>query len=297
MRQHSHSPNLQFKIKPIMKSKKDKKNFSKHKKRGSQSRERDIQPENLSSLPRAENNKIWLFGHHSVTAALQNPDRDIEGIALTAANKEKYTDLMTEHKVPMISTNRDELDKLFGEDTVHQGVGLLCEKLPEYALEDLLFSSEDNDVYLILDQVTDPHNVGAILRSAAVFGAKAVILTERNAPEESAVLAKSASGALETTPLVYVGNLARAIDKIREAGFWTVGFAGEAETELQNVTLTGKIALIMGAEGPGMRRLTRENCDTLARIPMAENGVGSLNVSNAAAVALFATTAQRHGKS
>lgn len=253
--------------------------------------------ENVSSLPKAEGNKVWLYGHHPVTAALENPNRDVEGIALTANNREKYTSLMTEYKVPMISTNRDELDKLFGEDTVHQGVGLLCEKLPELALEDLLFGSEENDVYLILDQVTDPHNVGAILRSAAVFGAKAVILPERNAPEETAVLAKSASGALESTPLVYVGNLARAIDKIREAGFWTVGFAGEAETELQDVPLTGKIALIMGAEGPGMRRLTRENCDTLARIPMAENGVGSLNVSNAAAIALFATTAQRHGKS
>ncbi len=249
--------------------------------------------ENSVRLPKATNNKVWLFGHHPVTAALENQERQVEAIALTPSNIDKYAPLAEKRKIPFISTSREELDRLFGEDAVHQGVGLLSAKLPELALEDLLFGSEDDDIYLILDQITDPHNVGAILRSAAVFGAKAVILPDRNAPEESAVLAKSASGALESTPLVYIGNLARAIEKIRDAGFWTVGFAGEAETELQNVPLKGKVALILGAEGPGMRRLTREGCDTLARIPMAENGVGSLNVSNAAAVALFATTAQR----
>ncbi|WP_420546772.1 23S rRNA (guanosine(2251)-2'-O)-methyltransferase RlmB [Curvivirga sp.] len=249
--------------------------------------------ESKTRLPRAGGNQLWLYGNHPITAALENRERKIEAIAVTASTQDRYADLCIKRNIPMIVTNREELDRLFGEDAIHQGVGLLVQRLNEYALEDLLFGAGEDDVYLVLDQVTDPHNVGAILRSAAVFGAKAVILPERNAPEESAVLAKSASGALESTPLVYVGNLARALDKIRDAGFWTVGFAGEAEVELQEVTLTGKIALVMGAEGPGMRRLTRENCDTLARIPMAENVVGSLNVSNAAAIALYATKAQR----
>ncbi|MTI08445.1 23S rRNA (guanosine(2251)-2'-O)-methyltransferase RlmB [Curvivirga aplysinae] len=249
--------------------------------------------DSIARLPRAGGNQLWLYGNHPITAALENRERKIEAIAVTPAAQDRYMELCTKRNIPMVVTNREELDRLFGEDAIHQGVGLLVQRLNAYALEDLLFGAEDDDVYLILDQVTDPHNVGAILRSAAVFGAKAVILPERNAPEESAVLAKSASGAVESTPLIYVGNLARALDKIRDAGFWTVGFAGEAEAELQEVTLTGKIALVMGAEGPGMRRLTRENCDTLARIPMAENVVGSLNVSNAAAIALYATKAQR----
>jgi 23S rRNA (guanosine2251-2'-O)-methyltransferase len=184
--------------------------------------------------------------------------------------------------------DRQGLDYLLPDGAVHQGIAARVAPLPELDLLDICEQAVGNDqaIVVILDQVTDPHNVGAILRSAAAFGALAVILTERHTAPESGTLAKSASGALEHVPLVRVSNLARAMDQLKEAGFWLTGLADEGKTTLANAKLSGKIGLVMGAEGPGLRRLTRDHCDLLARLPTG-GAINHLNVSNAAAVALY----------
>lgn len=232
---------------------------------------------------------LWLYGQHPVLAALANPKRRKSRLLVTAAGAERLDGFRGQLPVEPEMVERSRLDEMLPEGALHQGLALKCQELEPVAIEDVVNNAGDNDRIVILDQVTDPHNVGAILRSAAVFGARALIIPHRHAPAETAVLAKSASGALESVPIVHVGNLARAMERLKDGGFWCVGFAGEAEATLADVAKGGKLALVMGAEGDGMRRLTRENCDHLVRIPMVENQVGSLNVSNAAAVALYAT--------
>ena len=197
--------------------------------------------------------------------------------------------LARQRGVPLEVADRQEIDRLAGPDMVHQGLAMEVEPLEPLALQDLPDAAPGRPL-LVLDQVTDPRNVGAILRSAAVFGAVAMLVQDRHAPPETAALAKAASGALESVPLVRVGNLARALDEVKDAGYWTVGLAGEVDETLNDVPLDRPVALILGAEGDGMRRLTREGCDQVVRIDMVPNEVGSLNVSNAAAVALYAAT-------
>ena len=229
-----------------------------------------------------------------MAAALANPNRRFRRLALAArdglpagpagaAGAPAAADGIRVEPV-----DRPALDRLLPADSVHQGLAARVEPLPEPDLDDRLdeLAGQPRATLLLLDRVTDPHNVGAILRSAAAFGAAAVILTERHAAPESGSLAKAASGALEHLPLIRVGNLARALEAIKAAGFWVVGLAAEAERTLAEVIEPGRIALVLGAEGEGMRRLTRERCDLLARLPTG-GPLGQLNVSNAAAVALY----------
>lgn len=177
--------------------------------------------------------------------------------------------------------------------SVHQGIALEATPLPEPLLHEIIGGDDAPDLVLALDQVTDPHNVGAIARSAAAFGAGAIIMTERNAPGLTGVLAKAASGAIEHVHLVHIVNLARAIEELQKAGYWCVGLAEEAERDLSQCDLTGgRTALILGAEGEGLRQLTRKKCDELARLPTG-GPIGSLNVSNAAAVALYEIRRQK----
>ena len=182
-----------------------------------------------------------------------------------------------------------DLGRLVPHDAPHQGVVIEVEALEDAWLDDVLTGAGERAVLLVLDQVTDPHNVGAILRSAAAFGAVGIVTQDRHSPPESGVVAKAASGALERLPWVRVVNLARALEEIGEAGFWRIGLAGDAEMDLKDALGPPRVALVLGAEGPGMRQNTREHCDQLAKLPISD-AVESLNVSNAAAVALYAAS-------
>ncbi|TAL01326.1 MAG: RNA methyltransferase, partial [Rhodospirillaceae bacterium] len=185
----------------------------------------------------------------------------------------------------------------FGAGAVHQGIAVLAHPL-EPDLADVLDHAEPltQACIVVLDQVTDPHNVGAILRSAAAFGAIAVLAPDRGAPDESGAMAKSASGALDAIPYIKGVNLVRLLEQLKEHRFWLVGLDAAAKAELADVDLTGRVALVVGAEGEGLRRLVGETCDHMARLPISE-AMESLNVSNAAAVALYEWTRQTRTKS
>ena len=191
--------------------------------------------------------------------------------------------------VPVTLADVADLGRLVPGDAPHQGVVIEVEPLDDVWLDDLLANAPETAVLVVLDQVTDPHNVGAILRSAAAFGAIAIVTQDRHSPPESGALAKAASGTLETVPWIRTVNLARALGDIAEAGFWRIGLTGDTEMELKEALGPKRVALVLGAEGPGLRPNTREHCDALARLPIS-SAVESLNVSNAAAVALYAAS-------
>jgi 23S rRNA (guanosine2251-2'-O)-methyltransferase len=224
-----------------------------------------------------------FWGRHAVAAALDNPRRTV----LRAwATREAATSMRFPPDVAVTMAEVTDLARLVPHDAPHQGVVIEVEPLDDAWLDELLESDGDKAVLLVLDQVTDPHNVGAILRSAAAFGAVGIVTQDRHSPPESGVVAKAASGALERVPWARVVNLARALEEIGEAGFWRIGLAGDADMELKAALGPRRVALVLGAEGAGLRPNTREHCDALARLPIAE-AVESLNVSNAAAVALY----------
>jgi 23S rRNA (guanosine2251-2'-O)-methyltransferase len=237
-------------------------------------------------------NTVLIWGLHAARSAWLNPKRKITRAWLSESGKKIFEATQKEALDELLkrpdakNVERDKLDQMTPSNSVHQGIIIEVMPLQEQTLDSIISANQPPDLILMLDQVTDPHNVGAILRSAAAFGAGAVVMTERNAPTTTGVLAKSASGALEHTPMVHVVNLARAIDDLREAGYWCVGLAEEGEKNLGDHDLSGRTVLILGAEGDGLRHLTRQKCDELARLPTG-GAIGSLNVSNAAAVALY----------
>jgi len=233
--------------------------------------------------PQQQGGSFWIYGHHPVTMALANPRRQIR--RLLAVDGEIAG--LAPHR-PAERTDPTALAALLPPGAVHQGLAALVEPLPMVDLAELLedLLPEAPARLLLLDQVTDPQNVGAILRSAAALGAAGVILTERHAAPESGALAKAASGALDVLPLVRVVNLSRAIEALKQAEFWCLGLAAEGETTLAEAKPKGRAALVLGAEGTGLRRLTREHCDQLVRLP-TRGPIDQLNVSNAAAIALY----------
>jgi len=223
-----------------------------------------------------------LYGWHTVAAALANPARHIRKIVATENGVRRLTEEGLTLPVAPEIVRPDAIQLRLGPDAVHQGLLVEADPLPSPELEDLAAEG----IVLVLDQITDPHNVGAILRSAAAFGVAAAITTARHSPEATGVLAKSASGALEYVPMVTVQNLARAIAALKERSFLTVGLDSEGETDLAASDLRLPLALVLGAEGKGLRALTRQSCDIRARLTLP-GAINSLNVSNAAAVALY----------
>ena len=231
-------------------------------------------------------NRPRFWGKHAVAAALDNPQRRV----LRAwATREAAGFMNFPSEVPVTFADVADLGRLVPHDAPHQGVVIEAEPLEDIWLADLLAEAGERSMLLVLDQVTDPHNVGAILRSAAAFGALGIVTQDRHSPPEGGVIAKAASGALERVPWARVVNLARALEEIAEAGFWRIGLAGDAGTDLKDALGPPRVALVLGAEGPGMRSNTREHCDALARLPISD-AVESLNVSNAAAIALYAAS-------
>ena len=243
-------------------------------------------PRNRTSRPPAERSEgpFFIYGMHPVQAALANPRRVVRRVIATANALARLAEAgaTLPPEPPPEEVEPRDLDRLLGGEAVHQGIALEVEPLEPQAIESL----DGARLVVVLDQVTDPHNVGAILRSALAFGADALVTTARHAPAETGVLAKAASGALDRLPVVTIPNLHRALGQLADMGFIRLGLDSEAPEPIE-ATLNGdRYALVLGAEGKGLRRLTRETCDRLARLPTA-GPLASLNVSNAAAVALY----------
>ena len=228
---------------------------------------------------------LFIYGRHPIELALSNSKRHIRELYYL---KEALQNLQIPQNIKTKCVDKSFLDGLVGREVLHQGLVARVDPLPVTLLPDMLkqVKNQEKAVVVLLDQVTDPHNVGAILRSSIAFDALAVVMPEAGAPDETGVLAKSASGALELIPLIRVPNLIRAMEKLKEEGFWCIGLDGYAEQSITGVKLPQKCAFIMGSEGSGMRRLTRENCDYCVKLPM-NPAIESLNVSNAAALTLY----------
>ena len=248
---------------------------------------RSDMPQKRSSNRGPERPENWLYGLHAVAAALANPRRKLYRAVLTARATESLGEKLL-NRVRVEPADADAISRLLPPGAVHQGAALSCDPLPGSSLDAVLVpgSTGRRRIVLVLDQLSDPHNVGAILRTAAAFGVSAVVVQDRHAPPQSGALAKAASGALETVPYVEVVNIARALDQLAEAGFWRVALAGDGQETLAHAASKGDVALVLGSEGDGIRRLVREHCDTAAFIPI-ESAMESLNVSNAAAISLY----------
>ncbi|HSI16763.1 MAG TPA: 23S rRNA (guanosine(2251)-2'-O)-methyltransferase RlmB [Sphingomonas sp.] len=226
-----------------------------------------------------------FWGRHAVTAALANPERVVRKMWAT---REALAGLDIPPVIPVTYAEVTDLARLVPGDAPHQGIVVEVDPLDDIWLGDLLQQgADDKRPLLVLDQVTDPHNVGAILRSAAAFDALGIVTQDRHSPPESGTIARSASGALELVPWVRVVNLARALEEIAEAGFWRIGLAGDTQQTLAQTMGEARVALVLGAEGEGLRHNVAEHCDQLARLPISPK-MESLNVSNAAAIALYA---------
>ena len=236
-----------------------------------------------------------LYGHHAVREALLNPQRRVQALYVTADQAEAYQGLVHDARRAGLtrpdptSVTREALDRLFPEGSVHQGVALRCSPLPEGDLDEVLHSIDQaggRGFLVMLDQVTDPHNFGAILRSACVFGAAGVIVQRRHSADLNATVAKIACGGMEHVPVIAETNLARTLETLKDHGFVTLGLDERGTIALPEWTGAPKTVLVLGAEGPGLRRLVREGCDTLVRLPTF-GPISSLNVSNAAAVSFY----------
>ncbi len=233
----------------------------------------------------AKDHRIWIYGKHAVRAAVLNKNRQVFKVVVLPQNRDFLSDLPVKIEV----VDKNYFSSLFGKDTIHQGCAAQVLPLGEVFLEDL---PDDGRPIVFLDQVTDPQNIGSILRASAVFGAKAVVLPEMNSPEVTAVIAKVASGALESVPLIKVKNLVQSIKILKKAGYWCLGLDERGDKTIGEMDLSGKFVLIIGSEGQGMRRLTKENCDFLVLLP-SNGDFTTLNAAQAATVSLYEILRQK----
>lgn len=241
-----------------------------------------------------EDGALWIYGRHAVVAALANPARVVKRVLAEEGGRAflAAAGLAPERAAAVEQAAGEEIDLLLHPGAVHQGLAALVEDLPRARLRETCEPAEAGRPVVVLDQITDPQNIGAIMRSAAAFGARAVVVQDRRTPPLAGALAKAAAGAVEIIPCIKVVNVARAVEGLRELGYFCAGLAGEAEAAIDAVPAGRPIALVLGAEGEGLRRLVGETCDGLFRIPIAAV-VESLNVSTAAAVSLYATSKAR----
>ncbi|WP_373085086.1 23S rRNA (guanosine(2251)-2'-O)-methyltransferase RlmB [Sneathiella sp.] len=252
---------------------------------------RNSPPSSARSDRKGITGDTWLYGDHAVLAALANPARKVRRLLLTPAKMAGLDDNMKGQIDEIVAAeivDRDIITGLLPENALHQGIALLPHPLADTSIEDLPDREDQTAmVVAVLDQVTDPHNVGAILRSAAAFDVKALIVPDRHSPPITGVLAKAASGAIETVPVIRVANLSRALDQLADRGFWRIGLDGQADQELDAAAATiRKVAIVLGSEGKGLRQLSAQKCDLLAKLPINPR-IESLNVSNAAAIAFY----------
>lgn len=238
---------------------------------------------------------VRLYGVHPVEAALANPARPIRRLLMTDNAARRLAQAVSSRQATVEPTTPRDLDRLLGSDTVHQGVLLETDALPEPSLASLAAAARNGGPLVVLDQVTDPHNVGAVVRSAAVFGASGIVMHRRHSPPLNGTLAKSASGALEVVPIALVQNLARALEELKATGVRVIGLDGEGTTLVEDEAFTEGTAIVLGAEGKGLRQLTREMCHAICRIA-APGPIASLNVSNAAAVTLHLSAMRRRAR-
>jgi 23S rRNA (guanosine2251-2'-O)-methyltransferase len=234
--------------------------------------------------PPRSDDTVVLYGWHTVMAGLANPQRRFRRLLATENAARRLAEEKLSPSVKFEMVRPEAIDALVGPEAVHQGLYAETDPLPSPALEEVA-----SGVLLVLDQITDPHNVGAMLRSAAAFGVTAAVTTARHSPEATGVLAKAASGALEYVPIATVGNLAQALRTLKDLGTMLVGLDSSGEANLADVAFTAPVALVLGAEGKGLRHLTRTNCDVVARLELP-GAIKSLNVSNATALALYIAT-------
>ncbi len=251
-------------------------------------------PRPFRAAPESEKDgPLLIFGSHAVAAALANPERRVRAAFMTENAENKLAAGLAGRNLTVERMTPRDLDKRLGSDTVHQGALIEVDDLPEKAFKVIAREAAGRPL-IVLDQVTDPHNVGAILRSAAVFGAAGLVMTQRHSPPLGGVLAKSASGALELVPIVRVQNLARTLTDLKAAGFLIVGLDGQADTLVEEMEWPPLVAFVLGAEGKGLRELTGQTCDRVVRVA-TDGPLNSLNVSNAAAIALHTAVLARKG--
>ncbi|MDR2157823.1 MAG: 23S rRNA (guanosine(2251)-2'-O)-methyltransferase RlmB [Holosporaceae bacterium] len=242
----------------------------------------------------ADRSSMWIYGKHAVKAALRNPQRSILRFILMESSKDFSNEPGKLSLKPEI-VDRNFFSAIFGRDAIHQGCAVQVKKFPDYSIDELTTDKSDDRPFIFLDQVGDPQNIGSILRASAVFGVRAVVVTENNSPELTPAIVKAASGAAESVPIIRVVNLVHAINNLKNDGFWCVGLDERADKKIYETPLKGKIILVVGSEGEGLRRLTRETCDFLVQLPCMEE-FSTLNAAQAATVSLYEMLRQRRSE-